>query len=64
MTKGKILQYKGYYGSVNFSAEDKCFFGKILNINDLVSFEGMNVKELKSAFQEAVDSYLQACLEN
>lgn len=25
-----ILQYKGYYGSVNFSAEDKYFWGKII----------------------------------
>ena len=29
----EILQYKGYYGSVNFSVEDKCFFGKIISIN-------------------------------
>jgi len=66
---GKILQYKGYFASVNFSAEDKCFFGKIILqepsivINDVVSFEGRNVKELESAFENAVDSYLEACLE-
>jgi predicted HicB family RNase H-like nuclease len=63
----EILQYKGYYGSVNFSAEDKCFFGKIILIGnndaDLVSFEGLTLVHLKSAFEKAVDSYLQACLE-
>ena len=58
-----ILQYKGYLASVHFSAEDEVFFGKLLGINDLVSFEGTNVNELKQAFHEAVDDYLQTCKE-
>jgi hypothetical protein len=41
-----ILQYKNYYASVNFSAADEVFYGKLLGINDLVSFEGASVKEL------------------
>jgi len=56
-----ILQYKGYFASVHFSAEDEVFFGKLLGINDLISFEGTNVNELKQAFHEAVDDYLQTC---
>lgn len=56
-----ILQYKNYYGSVHFSAEDEVFFGKIIGINDLVSFEGASVKELKRSFQEAVKDYLDTC---
>lgn len=56
-----ILQYKGYYASVNFSAEDEVFFGKILGIDDLVNFEGASVKELKKAFHEAVEDYLETC---
>lgn len=58
-----ILQYKNYYASVQFSAEDEVFFGRILGINDLVNFEGTNVKELKNAFEEAVDDYLKTCKE-
>lgn len=58
-----ILQYKDYYGAVHYSSEDDVFFGKILGINDLVSFEGTSVKELKKAFQEAVDDYLETCKE-
>jgi predicted HicB family RNase H-like nuclease len=58
----EILQYKGYYGSVNFSAEDKYFWGIIfqepIGINDVVSFEGLTLVHLKSAFEKAVDSYL------
>ena len=58
-----ILQYKIYYASVHFSADDEVFYGKILGINDLVSFEGSSVKELKKAFKDAVEDYLETCLE-
>lgn len=56
-----LLQYKGYYATIHFSAEDEVFFGKILGIDDLVNFEGASVKELKKAFYEAVDDYLKTC---
>jgi predicted HicB family RNase H-like nuclease len=58
-----ILQYKDYYASVHFSAGDEVFYGKILGINDLVSFEGSSVKELKKAFKEAVEDYLDTCIQ-
>ncbi len=57
-----ILQYKSYYASVHFSAGDEVFYGTILGINDLVSFEGSSVKELKKAFKDAVEDYLETCL--
>ena len=55
------MTYKGYIGSVHFSAEDEVFHGKIEAINDLIMFEGKSVKELKKAFYEAVDDYLKTC---
>lgn len=59
----ELLTYKGYYGTVHYSAEDEVFYGKVHAINDLVNFEGSSVDELKSAFQESVDDYLQTCEE-
>lgn len=56
-----ILLYKGFIGSVHFSSEDECFFGKIEGIDDLVTFEAHDVKELKKAFQEAVEDYRNLC---
>lgn len=56
-----ILQYKDFIGSVRFSTEDECFFGKIEGINDLVTFEGQSVRELKKAFREAVEDYTELC---
>lgn len=58
-----ILEYKNYYAAVHFNADDEVFHGKIIGINDLVSFEGTTVKQLKAAFHEAVEDYLETCLE-
>lgn len=58
-----ILEYKGYYADIHFSANNEVFYGKNLNINDLVSFEGDSVKELKEAFHKAVEDYLETCNE-
>ncbi len=55
------MTYKGYIGSVNYSDKDQVFFGKIEGINGLVNFEGESVKELTTAFHEAVDDYLAYC---
>ena len=56
-----VIQYNGFLGSVHFNAKDECLFGKIEGIDDLVTFEGRNVKELKIAFQEAVKDYIELC---
>jgi len=58
-----VMTYKGYIGSVRYSEEDEVFHGKIAAINDLIMFEGPSVKDLKKAFHEAVDDYLETCKE-
>jgi predicted HicB family RNase H-like nuclease len=55
------LEYKSYIGTVEYSAEDRIFFGKLAFVTDLVSFEADNVKDLEKNFQEAVDDYLETC---
>ena len=55
------LRYKDYLATVEFSQDDEVFHGKIFGINDLVTFEGESVKELKTAFHDAVDDYLETC---
>lgn len=56
-----ILTYKGFIGSVNYSADDHVFFGKIEGINDLVTFEGTTVDQLEKAFREMVTLYIEDC---
>lgn len=54
----KTFQYKGYVGSVEFSEEDDIFYGKVLGIRSLISYEGESVTELLADFHDAVDDYL------
>jgi len=61
MKMNDVLTYKGFIGSVHFSAEDDVFFGKVEGINDLITFEGNNVRELKNAFQYVVNEHIKDC---
>ncbi|MDX9870959.1 MAG: type II toxin-antitoxin system HicB family antitoxin [Clostridia bacterium] len=56
-----VMFYKDYIGSIHYSTSDEVFFGRIEGIDDLISFEGSSVEELKTAFQEAVEDYLELC---
>lgn len=47
----------GYETQIRYSEEDKCYYGKIENIDDLVDFEGYDYDSCLKAFYEAVDSY-------
>ena len=55
------LEYKGYVGSVEFSEQDRIFYGKVKGIRSLISYEGTTIKELSDDFREAIDSYLMFC---
>ena len=55
--------YKGYQGSVETSVEDGVLHGKILFINDLVTYEAQTLKALKKQFELAVNDYLASCKE-
>lgn len=55
------FEYKGYIGSIEFSEEDTLFFGKVMGIRSLISYEGKNADELISDFHSAVDDYIAVC---
>ena len=56
-----ILKYNDFIATVKYSEEDEAFIGRIEGIDSVVSFEGQSVEELKAAFREAVESYLDFC---
>ncbi|MGN0228288.1 MAG: type II toxin-antitoxin system HicB family antitoxin [Muribaculaceae bacterium] len=59
-----MLKYKGYTGSVEYSDEDKCLFGKIQGLPGiLISYEGTTIEEITNDFHVAVDDYLESCKE-
>jgi len=53
------LEYKGYYGSIEYSKEDDCLFGKVMGMpNNLISYEGNTATELYTDFKDSIDTYL------
>lgn len=57
-----FLEYKGYKGSVEYSKEDNCLFGKVQGMSKaLILYEGNTLEELRKDFENGVDSYLEAC---
>ncbi len=56
-----VLKYKDFIGTVHYSTDDDVFFGKLEGVDDLITFEGENVGQLKRSFQEAVEDYLEIC---
>jgi predicted HicB family RNase H-like nuclease len=57
----KVLEHKGYTASVEFDADDGILVGRVIGVNDVITFHGTTVKEVVSAFRESVDDYLAAC---
>lgn len=55
------LQYKGYVGNIEFSEEDKIFYGKVQGIRSLISYEGDSAESLITDFHNAIDDYLDLC---
>ncbi|MET0466023.1 MAG: hypothetical protein ABW007_22870 [Chitinophagaceae bacterium] len=53
-----ILHYKGYYASIHFNSEENIFYGKVQGIADTIMFDASSLKELKAAFLEAVEAYI------
>ena len=61
--KPQMLNYKSYTGSIEISVEDGVLHGCVLDIKDVITFEGTTIEEVKQAFQDSVDDYLEFCQE-
>ena len=60
MTK---MEYKGYLSRVEFDDEAGIFHGEVINIRDVITFQGKTVDELRQAFEDSVEDYLAFCAE-
>ena len=58
-----MLKYKGYSGKVEFDEEANIFHGEVLDTRDVITFQGTSVKEIRIAFQDSIDDYLEFCEE-
>lgn len=58
-----MMEYKGYLASVEFDDEADIFHGEVVNIRDVVTFQGRTVPQLRKAFRGSVEDYLAFCRE-
>lgn len=58
-----MMEYKGYIGKVEYDDEAGIFHGEVINLRDVITFQGDSVEELRHAFRDSVDDYLEFCEE-
>jgi predicted HicB family RNase H-like nuclease len=58
-----MMRYGEYEASVEFDEEAEIFHGEVINLRDVVTFQGRSVSELKKAFAASVEDYLAFCRE-
>jgi len=58
-----MMEYKGYIGKVEFDDEANIFHGEVINLRDVVTFQGETVADLRKAFIDSMDDYLEFCEE-
>jgi predicted HicB family RNase H-like nuclease len=59
-----FFEYKGYNGTIEYSAADKILHGKVLGIRSLLSYEGNSLDSLRSDFEDVINDYLETCAED
>ena len=57
----KTLRYKSFIGSAEIDVDAGIYFGRILFINDLISYQSDTPRDLQSEFEAAVEDYLETC---
>ena len=57
------MEYKGYFAKVEFDEDANIFHGEVINLRDVITFEGDTVDDLRQAFHDSVDDYLEFCAE-
>lgn len=58
-----VITYKGYTGRVEIDLDADILFGRVLDITDVITFQGATIAEVRQAFSESIDDYLAYCAE-
>lgn len=58
-----MIEYKGYVGKVDFDPEIDLFHGTVINTNDVITFYGASVNELREEMQKSIEGYIEFCNE-
>lgn len=58
-----MMHYKGYDAVIEFDNDAELFHGEVVNLRDVITFQGSSASELKSAFADSVEDYIAFCEE-
>jgi predicted HicB family RNase H-like nuclease len=58
-----MMSYKGYEAVIEFDDEAELFHGEVINLRDVITFQGASVAELKEALKGSIEDYLAFCKE-
>ena len=60
----EMLEYKGYFGNIEYSKDDNCLYGQVVGLkkNVCIIYEGNTAKELYDDFKNGIDHYLADCM--
>jgi hypothetical protein len=58
-----VIEYKGYYGAIEIDIDTNELFGRVLYIDDVITFKAKTVKQAKIEFAKSVEDYLKFCKE-
>lgn len=60
----KTMTYRGYTAEIYYSDEDGFFVGDVVGIDDIICFHGNTDEELRAAFEDVVDLYIEVLEES
>lgn len=58
-----MMIYKGYMAEIEFDYQTEILFGRVTNINDIITFQADNIESIRQEFHNSVDDYLAFCKE-
>ena len=58
-----MITCKRYEALVQYDEDAEIFRGEVMNLRDVVKFQGNSAEELKQAFAGSVEDYLAFCRE-
>lgn len=56
-----MMRYRDYAATVDYDDDVGTFHGEVVNLRDVITFQGQSVDELRQAFAESVDDYIAFC---
>jgi predicted HicB family RNase H-like nuclease len=56
-----MIEYKGYTGVFEFDPSVDALHGRVIGLQDVVTFQGRSLEEVRREMVESVEDYLELC---